>query len=225
MEKGGQAFRGKRVRRLPRVRSDVEIDSHEAGEVFCEPRATDGGARFLDAACVAGSRSNDTMAEDAASPCRPCQFGSSSAEACRRRGATTGLLDPIEGGSIGSGSMFKEALRQIVDSTEGAIAGLHMGFDGIAVESYTRDGQDTGKDINEIGMEYSVILGSIKRAAEALEAGGAREVAIQAEHLTTIIRVINDEYFLALTMRPDGNPGKGRFVLRTAAPRLLSELS
>ena len=82
-----------------------------------------------------------------------------------------------------------------------------------------------GKDINEIGMEYSVILGSIKRAAEALEAGGAREVAIQAEHLTTIIRVLNDEYFLALTMRPDGNPGKGRFVLRTAAPRLLSELS
>lgn len=125
---------------------------------------------------------------------------------------------------------FKDTLRQIVDQTEGAIAGLLMGFDGIAVDSYTRDelsptrtGGDI-KDINEIGMEFSVILGSIKRAAEALEAGGAKEVAIQAEHLTTLIRVINDEYFVALTMRPDGNPGKGRFVLRTAAPKIMAEL-
>jgi predicted regulator of Ras-like GTPase activity (Roadblock/LC7/MglB family) len=119
--------------------------------------------------------------------------------------------------------MFKEALRQIVEQTEGAIAGLLMGFDGIAVDSYTRD-EPNVKDINEIGMEFSVILGSIKRAAEALEAGGAKEVAIQAEHLTTLIRVINDDYFVALTMRPDGNPGKGRFILRTAAPKILQEL-
>jgi predicted regulator of Ras-like GTPase activity (Roadblock/LC7/MglB family) len=122
--------------------------------------------------------------------------------------------------------MFKEALRQIVESTDGAIAGLLMGFDGIPVESYTRGEPPSGaKDINEVGMEFSVILASIKRAAEALEAGAAREVAIQAEHLTTLIRVINDEYFLAMTMRPDGNPGKGRFVLRIAAPRLMQELS
>lgn len=120
--------------------------------------------------------------------------------------------------------MFKDALRQIVESTDGAIAGLLMGFDGIAVESYTK-GEGEGRDINEIGMEFSVILGSIKRAAESLEAGHAREVAIQAEHLTTLIRVINDEYFVALTMRPDGNPGKGRFVLRTAAPKIIQELS
>lgn len=120
--------------------------------------------------------------------------------------------------------MFKDTLRQVVESTEGAIAGLLMGFDGIAVDSYTRDGVSDGKDINEIGMEFSVILGSIKRAAEALEAGGAKEIAIQAEHLTTLIRVINDEYFVALTMRPDGNPGKGRFVLRTAAPKIIQEL-
>ena len=122
--------------------------------------------------------------------------------------------------------MFKDALRQIVEQTEGAIAGLLMGFDGIAVDSYTRDTEadQAAKDINEIGMEFSVILGSIKRAAEALESGGAKEVAIQAEHLTTLIRVINDEYFVALTMRPDGNPGKGRFVLRTAAPRIMQEL-
>jgi predicted regulator of Ras-like GTPase activity (Roadblock/LC7/MglB family) len=125
--------------------------------------------------------------------------------------------------------MFKEALKGIVEGTEGAIAGLLMGFDGIAVDSYTRDEGSTGlaggRDISEIGMEFSVILSSIKRAAEALEAGNAREISIQSEHLTTIIRVLNEDYFVALTLRPDGNPGKGRFFMRTAAPRLLQELS
>jgi predicted regulator of Ras-like GTPase activity (Roadblock/LC7/MglB family) len=119
--------------------------------------------------------------------------------------------------------MFKELLQQVVEATEGATAGLLMGFDGIPVESYTRDENASGKDINEIGMEFSVILSAIRRAAVLLEAGHAREVVIQAEHLTTLIRVINDEYFLALTMHPDGNPGKGRFILRTAAPLMIAE--
>jgi len=140
-------------------------------------------------------------------------------------GKYAGSLTLWELGPYARLHMFKETLRQIVDGTDGAIAGLLMGFDGIAVESYTRDEATGGKDITEIGMEFSVILGSIRRAAETLEAGGAKEVAIQAEHLTTLIRVVNDDYFIALTMRPDGNPGKGRFVLRTAAPRLMQELS
>ncbi|GAC1353031.1 MAG: hypothetical protein NVSMB1_22040 [Polyangiales bacterium] len=121
--------------------------------------------------------------------------------------------------------MFKEALRHIVEGTDGAIAGLLMGFDGIPVDSYTRDEATSGKDIGEIGMEFSVILSSIRRAAEALEAGLVKEVVIQAEHLTTVIRVVNEEYFIALTLRPDGNSGKGRFILRTTAPRLVQELS
>jgi hypothetical protein len=35
--------------------------------------------------------------------------------------------------------MFQETLREVVEGTEGAIAGLLMGFDGITVDSYTRD--------------------------------------------------------------------------------------
>ena len=121
--------------------------------------------------------------------------------------------------------MFKEMLQHVVESTEGAMAGLLMGFDGIAIESYMRDEASTAKDINEIGMEFSVIVGSIRRAAETLETGGAREVSIQAENMVTLIRVLTDDYFLALTMRPDGNPGKGRFVMRTTAPKLIAELT
>lgn len=119
--------------------------------------------------------------------------------------------------------MFKEALREIVDKTDGGIAGLLMDSSGIALESYSKD--DAPFDITTIGVEFSVVVGSIKRASEMLEAGAAREVAIGTERMITLIRMLSDSYFLALALLPEGNFGKGRYLMRTAAPKLLAELA
>jgi predicted regulator of Ras-like GTPase activity (Roadblock/LC7/MglB family) len=119
--------------------------------------------------------------------------------------------------------MFQEALREIVDKTDGGIAGLIMDSEGIAVDSYARDGAPF--DINTVGIEFGVVLGSIKRAAESLDAGIAHEVAIGTDKMITLIRTLGDGYFLAVAIRPDGNFGKGRYMMRTVAPRLLAELA
>jgi len=118
--------------------------------------------------------------------------------------------------------MFREALRDIVDRTEGGVAGLIMDSEGIPVETYARDGAPF--DITTIGIEFGVVLGSIKRAAESLEAGKATEVAIGTDKIVTLMRTLGDGYFLAIAVKPDGNLGKGRFLMRTAAPKLLAEL-
>ena len=44
-------------------------------------------------------------------------------------------------------------------------------------------------------------------------------------NLVTVIRTLGDTYFLALAMKPDGNLGKGRYLMRLAAPKLIAELS
>jgi len=118
--------------------------------------------------------------------------------------------------------MFKEAIRDVVEGTDGGIAGILMDFEGIAVDSYVKGGS---MDMEAVGAEYSVILKAIRRATESLEAGGAREIAIQSDKVTTLIRILNEDYFLALTLSPDGNFGKGRYLMRTAAPKLLEQLS
>jgi predicted regulator of Ras-like GTPase activity (Roadblock/LC7/MglB family) len=118
--------------------------------------------------------------------------------------------------------MFKDVLRDVVERTEGGIAGLLMGFDGIPVENYVKNGASV--DVESVGMEYSVILTQIIKAAKMLEAGEAREVSIQAENLTTVIRLLSPEYFVALTLSPQGNFGKARFLLRTLTPKLLEDL-
>jgi predicted regulator of Ras-like GTPase activity (Roadblock/LC7/MglB family) len=118
--------------------------------------------------------------------------------------------------------MFKEPLQKIVDNVEGGMAGLVMGFDGISVESYTREGHKI--DITTVGMEFSFILTQVRKAAEILDVGGITEITIKAEKLTIVIRVLNSDYFLALALSPEGNFGKGRYLMRVVAPRLQAEL-
>jgi predicted regulator of Ras-like GTPase activity (Roadblock/LC7/MglB family) len=118
--------------------------------------------------------------------------------------------------------MFKDALRDIVERTEGGIAGLIMDSSGIALESYAKD--DAPFDINTIGIEFSVVIGAIKRASEMLEAGEASEIAVGTDKLVTVIRTLGEQYFLALALSPEGNLGRGRYLMRTAAPKLVAEL-
>jgi predicted regulator of Ras-like GTPase activity (Roadblock/LC7/MglB family) len=119
--------------------------------------------------------------------------------------------------------MFKAVLKDVVDGAEGGVAALLMGFDGITVDSYVKEETDQAA-VEAVGQEFSVILAQIRRAAEMLEVGTTSEVAIRAERLTAIIRLLNNEYFVALTLRPDGNFGKARYLLRLRSGQLREAL-
>ena len=119
--------------------------------------------------------------------------------------------------------MFKSILREVVENTDGALASILMGFDGITVDSYT--GDHSNIDMETIGSEYSQVLMQIRQAAQMLDMGTANEVAVQAENLITVMRLINEEYFVALAIEPSGNLGKARFLLRMQAGKLLENLA
>jgi len=118
--------------------------------------------------------------------------------------------------------MFQGLLKDVVDGTSGGVASVVMDFDGIALESYSKP--DAAFDVMTVGIELSVVLRSARQAAEALGAGTTQELAVVAEQMTTVVRLINANYFVALTLAPGGNVGKGRYLLRTRAPELASEL-
>jgi predicted regulator of Ras-like GTPase activity (Roadblock/LC7/MglB family) len=118
--------------------------------------------------------------------------------------------------------MFKEALKGVVDGTDGGLAGLLMDFEGIPLEVYAKDG--TPFDIEAVGAEVSVVVKAIQRATEMLDAGVTKEVAFKSDKLVTLIRVLDKNYFLALALSPDGNFGKGRYLLRATAPTFVEQL-
>ena len=98
-----------------------------------------------------------------------------------------------------------------------------MDAEGFAVETYAREG--VTMDINAVGVEFGVALTSIRRAAESLETGDAQEMVVGTPRLTTVIRTLGANYFLAVAYGPAANVGKGRFLMRLAVPKIIAALS
>lgn len=97
-----------------------------------------------------------------------------------------------------------------------------MGLDGIPVESYVRLGDRI--DINTVAMEFSFILGQVRKAGDSLQVGSLEELAVKAQRLMLVCRMLSPQYFVAVAMAPDGNFGKCRYLVRLATPALVSHL-
>lgn len=118
--------------------------------------------------------------------------------------------------------MFREVLTEVVAGVDGALGAVVMGTDGILLDQVA--GDPAGGDIEALAMELSVVLREVRKAAQQIDAGATEEVMVRGASLTTLIRVLNDEYFVALALPPTASIGKGRFLLRRAAPRLRAGL-
>lgn len=115
---------------------------------------------------------------------------------------------------------FSDVLKEAVEKVDGAVSAMILGSDGIPVEEYA-----TEKLLNleDLGAEASTMIKDINLAAKDLGIGTAREFSILSDKCGIIMRQINAAYYLALVIRPDGNYGKGRFVLKTTIPKIEGE--
>lgn len=118
---------------------------------------------------------------------------------------------------------FTELLDRVLTETPGAVSVTLMGFDGIAIE--TRDApEQTAVSAQNTAIELGAVTSQLKTVAEGLGAGELKELTLQTNELTTVLRPVTAEYFLALSLRPNGNTGKGRYLMRVVAPKLVAEL-
>lgn len=115
---------------------------------------------------------------------------------------------------------FTETLKEAVEKVDGAVSAMIIGADGMPVEEYA---VEKLINLDELGAEASQMIKDIGNAAQNLRLGEAKEFSIISDLCGIIMRKINSEYYLALVIRPDGNYGKGRFVLKSLVPKLASE--
>jgi predicted regulator of Ras-like GTPase activity (Roadblock/LC7/MglB family) len=125
--------------------------------------------------------------------------------------------------------MFRESLQRMVDRLSGGVAGILMGFDGISVESYAKDGEDGedgqgGFDIQVVGMELAHAVAQMRKAVERLEVGLLNELTLKADKVVVLVYLLNDEYFVACAVKPEANIGKARYLMRLLAPQIQAEL-
>jgi predicted regulator of Ras-like GTPase activity (Roadblock/LC7/MglB family) len=115
---------------------------------------------------------------------------------------------------------FSDVLKETVEKVDGAVAAMIIASDGIPVDEYI---SERLIDLTGLGAEASAMIRDIGYAAENLGLGQAREFSIISDTCGIIMRKINDEYYLALIIKPEGNYGKGRYVLKTTVPRIENE--
>jgi predicted regulator of Ras-like GTPase activity (Roadblock/LC7/MglB family) len=121
------------------------------------------------------------------------------------------------------GNMFNDILKDLVEGVGGGTGAVLMGYDGIAIDQYFRPNEEL--DLQLVAVEYANILKDIRRTAEILDSGTLEEVSIRTEMFLVIVRIINEDFFVALTLRRDGNFGKARYLLQREAPRLREALA
>ena len=118
---------------------------------------------------------------------------------------------------------FREHLQEVVQSVDGAVACSLMGVDGIEVDTHLVDGAGD-VDVRNLLVEYSSLFRLAREAAETHGAGAVSELCIQTDRLLTVARLVTPEYFMVVALRPEGNFGKARYMLRVTSPRLRPEL-
>ena len=115
---------------------------------------------------------------------------------------------------------FINVLKDTVEKVDGAVSAMIIASDGIPVEEYVAE---KIIDLTGLGAEASAMIRDIALAAENLGLGEAREFSIISDKCGIIMRKINEEYYIALIIKPEGNYGKGRFVLKTTVPSIEGE--
>jgi predicted regulator of Ras-like GTPase activity (Roadblock/LC7/MglB family) len=115
---------------------------------------------------------------------------------------------------------FSGILKEVVDNTEGALGALIVGLDGIPVEQYSTNSE---MDIQSMTVEYSSLLKEIEKGSQSAHLGSTKEVTVVTDNAMIMLRRLTEEYFFVLIIRPEGNFGKGRFLLRMSVPKILRE--
>ena len=118
--------------------------------------------------------------------------------------------------------IFGELIREALEKIEGGVAGVIMGTDGIALDSFSK--KEGTIEIQTAGIEYAAILKEVRRIAGELKTGGVREFSVIGESHILIVEPVNDEYFFAMAVLPEGNFGKARYTMKMTVPKIRKEL-
>ena len=119
---------------------------------------------------------------------------------------------------------FDEQLAHIANGVEGSLSCVLMSRDGLKIGSF-ESSPNSPVDSETLGIEYTGIFNQIYQVSQRSQVGSPLELTIQSQNTTTIFRFLTEDYFVYLTLSPDGNVGKGRFRLRTASRQLSQALA
>ena len=113
-------------------------------------------------------------------------------------------------------------MSEVLERTEGCLGVLIMGFDGITVEEVWKAAKSA---TNNVALaEYTSLLRNAQRINSELGLAELQEMTFSGADEIFVLRVVNNDYFLAMILAADGNFGRGRYELHRIELLLSKEL-
>lgn len=119
--------------------------------------------------------------------------------------------------------IFNSQFETLLERLENSMACMLMGFDGISVVSVAKEGMEL--DLEMMGAEISAFVNQLRKASFVAQFGVTREFTFRSESSTILLRVLTDDYFVALVVKPEAHIGKGRFLLSLIEEEMVKELN
>ena len=119
--------------------------------------------------------------------------------------------------------MFKQKLTRVVSNIDGAIGCVLMGFDGIAIDTVQTDDAQEFPQMQAVAVELSNMLDKFRRMQIA-DIGDINEVSITSGDITTLARVVAEDYLLILALSETADVGRGQTMLRLISPFVEKEM-
>ena len=120
---------------------------------------------------------------------------------------------------------FESILGQVLNECPGAVGAALMGSDGVPIAEVAASApRDVGDEVSLLGIEFGRILDEARKAADAAGAGMVLELAVQTERFHVLIQAVDRDTYLVLALTPEGNVGKGRYLMRRHQLAIREEL-
>jgi predicted regulator of Ras-like GTPase activity (Roadblock/LC7/MglB family) len=120
---------------------------------------------------------------------------------------------------------FDSILEQVLDECPGALAATLMGSDGLPIaQAIASSATGLLDELSTLGVEFGRILDEARKAADAAAAGATLELGVRTDRFHVLLHAVDRETYLVLVLAPEGNVGKGRYLLRRQLLAIRQEL-
>jgi predicted regulator of Ras-like GTPase activity (Roadblock/LC7/MglB family) len=120
---------------------------------------------------------------------------------------------------------FDTILEQVLSECPGGLAATLMGSDGLPIaQAVAPAATDLLDELSTLGVEFGRILDEARKAADAAAAGATLELGVRTDRFHVLLHAVDRETYLVLVLAPEGNVGKGRYLLRRQLLAIRQEL-